>query len=419
MLNYKIKTLKNGIRFITAPLPSTEATTIQIMVGTGARFDPLDKSGISHFLEHMFFKGSAKYPGFDKVTTVFDSIGAGYNASTSYEGIRFYIQTCSTDFKKGYDVLKDIFKNPLFDEEYMELERGVILEEIKMYKDMPQAWVGILNQEQSFPNHPLGADLGGDDKTVRNITREDLVNNWKAHYSPEQMIISLVGDLSDKSLIKMIEHDFEDIPKIPAKEFAPFDNKSFLPSIKQEVRKIDQANFIVSYPAIKKPDERRYAINLMDVILGGSPSSRLYSEIREKRGLAYDVGSGTNAFFDTGTYYIYGGVKADQMEEVYKLINIEVEKLKKDGVTDDELERAKGNLRGTITRTLESSYSIADYLCSSLYWYKEIIEPSEVLDRYEAITKEEIKTLANEIFDPKKAIVSVVGPKEYNLLQAS
>jgi len=370
---------------------------------------------MSHFLEHMFFKGSEKYPGFDKVTTVFDSIGAGYNASTSYEAIRFYIQTCSSDFKKGYDVLKDIFKNPLFNEDYMELERGVILEEIKMYKDMPQAWVGILNQQQSFPNHPLGADLGGDDQTVRNITRDDLMDNWKAHYSPEQMIIALVGDLSDESIIEMVERDFENIPKIENKQFAPFDKNKFAPSIKQEVRKVDQANFVVSFPAIKKADPRRFALNILDIILGASPSSRLYTQIRERRGLAYDVGSGLNAYFDTGTYYIYGGVMADKQEEVYSLILEELEKLKKDGVTDDELERAKGNLRGTITRTLESSYAIADYLCSSLYWYKEILEPAEILNRYEAVAKEDIQALASEIFDPQKAIVSVVGPKEYDL----
>ena len=415
MINYQIKILKNGIRLITAPVASTEATTIQILVGTGARFDPLEKSGMSHFLEHMFFKGSKNYPGFTDIMGVFDSIGAGFNASTSYEAIRFYIQTCSTDFRKGYDVLKDIFKNPLFNEEYMELERGVILEEIKMYRDMPQAWVGVLNQQQSFPNHPLGADLGGDEKTVANISREDLMNNWKAHYSPEQMIIALVGDLSDKSLVEMIEKDFEDIPQIASKEFTPFDQKFFAPSTQQEVRVVDQANFAISFPAIKKPDERRFALNVMDIILGASPSSRLYTEIREKRGLAYDVGSGSNTYFDTGTYYIYGGVKADQMEEVYKLIQVELEKLKTEGVTDDELERAKGNLRGNITRTLESSYSIADYLCSSLYWHKKILEPSEIIDNYDAVTKDDIKKLANEIFDLDKAIVTVIGPKEYKI----
>jgi len=419
MINFNLKTLKNGIRLITAPIGSSEATTIEILVGTGSRFDPLAKSGLSHFLEHMFFKGSQKYPSFAKVTQELDSIGAGYNASTSYEAIRFYVQTCSVDFKKGYDILKDIFTRPLFDEKYLELERGVILEEIKMYKDMPQAQVGILNQQQTFPGHPLGADLGGNEKTVSSITREDLMNNWKQHYSPETMIIVLCGNLKDRKTIEMVEKDFETIPKIPPKKFEPFDSKNFVPSVKQEVRSIDQANFAISFPAINKRDKRRFVQTIMDIILGGSPSSRLYSEIREKRGLAYDVGSGVNSYFDTGSYYIYGGVKADKMEEVYRLVIEEVEKIKNEGVTEEELKRAKGNFRGTATRSLESSSSIADYLSSSLYWQGEIMPIDEYIGAHEAVTNEEIKELAGEIFDEKKAVVTVVGPKEYNLPKAN
>lgn len=414
MLNFEIKNLSNGIRFITCPVASTDATTLQIMVGTGARFDPLTKSGLSHFLEHMFLTGSKNYPAFADITKAFDSIGAGYNASTSYEAIRFYIQTSAKDFKKGYDVLHDCFQNPLFKEEFLERERAVILEELKMYHDMPQAWVGVLNQQQTFPGHPLGADLGGTQKTVSSITREDLVNNWQEHYSPESMIITLVGKF-DESTTAMIEEDFAKIPPKPAKEFTPFALGGFKPSLKQEVRKIDQANFVVSFPAIKKPDERRYALNLMDIIFGATPSSRLYGEIREKRGLAYDVGSGVNSYFDTGSYYIYGGVKADKMEEVYRLAIEQADLLKEQGVTDEELTRAKGNLRGTLTRQLESGFAIADYLCSSLYWYKEILPPQEVLSKFEAVSKEEIQALAKEIFDPKKAIVTVIGPQEYNL----
>ncbi len=414
MINFSLKTLKNGIRLITCPMDSTEATTIQIMVGTGARFDSLDKSGISHFLEHMFFNGSKNYPTFSEVTHEFDSIGAGYNASTSYEAIRFYLQTCSVDFKRGYNVLKDCFQNPLFKEEFLEKEKGIILEEIKMYKDMPQAWTGILNQQQVFSGHPLGADLGGDETTVRSITRDDLVSNWNEHYSPEQMIIALCGRFDQKT-VEMIEKDFENIPPKTAKKFLPFDPDHFEPSTKQEVRPIDQANFIISFPAFKKPDDRRFALNVMDIILGASPSSRLYTEIREKRGLAYDVGSGINSYFDTGSYYIYGGVKADQVEEVYKIILEEIKKITEEGVSTEELERAKGNLRGTITRSLESSFSIADYLCSSLYWHKKILPPDEILNRYNAVTAEQVQEVAKEIFDPKKAIITVVGPKEYNI----
>jgi predicted Zn-dependent peptidase len=415
MINFQIKTLKNGIRLITAPLESTEATTIQILVGSGGRFDPLAKSGISHFLEHMFFKGSKKYPSFAEVTKAFDGIGAGYNASTSYEAIRFHVQACSKDFRKGYEVLQDIFTNPVFNEDYIELERGVILEEIKMYKDMPQAWVGILNQAQTFPDHPLGADLGGDEETVSKITKEDLISNWKEHYSPETMIIALSGNLKDQSIIKQVEEDFETIPHIPIKKFEEFDQNKFKPSLKQEVRTIDQANFVISYPSIGKRDERRYAQTIMDIILGASPSSRLYSEIREKRGLAYDVGSGANSYFDTGAYYIYGGVKQDKMEEVYKLILDEIDKIKTKGVTEEELNLAKGNFRGTITRSLEGSYQIANYLTGSLYWQGEIIDLEDLIKRHEKVTNQEIIDLARETFQEGKEIVSIVAPKEYKL----
>ena len=402
------------MRVVTAPMNSTEATAIQILVGIGTRFETKDKNGISHFLEHMFFKGSKKYPSFFEITSLFESLGAAYNASTGYEATKFYIQTSSKDFKKGYDVLVDLFKNPLFPKGELEVERGVILEELKMYLDIPQTLCSIMNQAQTFPSHPLGYDIGGDITSVNNINRQDIIDYFAEHYSPENIIISLAGKNAENYL-EQIKSDFEKLKKSPIKPYKPFKTDQFKPSAEQKTKDVDQANFFLSFPAISKLDRRRFAINVLNFILGGGASSRLFVELREKRGLGYDIGSGTNSYFDVGSFYIYGGVKKDNLEETLDLAKKEALKFTQEGPTDEELFRAKGNVRGTIVRQMESSASIADYLTSSLYWHKKILTIDEVIKNYELVTKDEIRSLAQEIFDPKRAIISIVGPKNYEL----
>lgn len=415
MINFKIHTLKNGIRVVTAPMSSTEATAIQIQVGIGTRFETKEKNGISHFLEHVFFKGSKKYPSFFEITSLLDSLGAGYNASTSYEATKFYIHSSSKDFKKGYDVLVDLFKNPLFPEKELARERGVIVEELKMYLDMPQARASMMNQTQTFPSHPLGFDIGGTISSVQKINRQDILNYFSEHYSPENIIISVAGNPKGSDWLEMIKRDFENLPTSPIKPYEPFRENQFKPSVDQKVKDVDQANFFLSFPAIKKPDQRRFAFNLMDVIFGSGASSRLNIELREKRGLGYDIGSGINAFLDCGSFYIYGGVKKQNLEKTIDLATKEALKFASEGPSDEELKRAKGNIRGSIARSMESSPSIADYLSSSLYWHEEILPINEIISRYEAVTKEEIQKLAGEIFVKEKAIISVVGPREYKL----
>lgn len=415
MINFKTHTLENGIRVVTAPMSSTEATAIQIQVGIGTRFETKEKNGISHFLEHVFFKGSKKYQSFFEITSLLDSLGAGYNASTSYEATKFYIQTSSKDFKKGYDVLVDLFKNPLFPEKELARERGVIVEELKMYLDMPQARAAMMNQAQTFPSHPLGFDIGGTISSVQKINRQDIVNYFKEHYSPENIIISVAGNPKGSDWLEMIKRDFENLPTSPIKPYEPFGENQFQPSVDQKVKDVDQANFFLSFPAIKKPDQRRFAFNLMDVIFGSGASSRLNIELREKRGLGYDIGSGINAFLDCGSFYIYGGVKKENLQKTIDLAQKEALKFAEEGPTDEELKRAKGNIRGQITRQMESSSAIADYLTSSLYTYGEILTIHEMLERYEQVTREDVRKLAKEIFDLKKAVISIVGPKEYKL----
>ncbi len=415
MINFQTYTLENGVRVILAPSQTTEATAIQILVGIGARFETKDKSGISHFLEHMFFKGSTKYPSFFEITSLLESLGAGWNASTGYEATKFYIHTSSKDFQKGYDVLVDLFKNPLFPEQEIDRERSVIMEEIKMYLDIPQARAAIMNQAQTFPDHPLGFDIGGTLESVRNIQRQDIVDYFSEHYSPENIIISVAGNPKDNNWLEMIKRDFGGLKKAPIKPYEPFDKKKFSPSAKQQVKDVDQANFFIAFPAIAKPDKRRYVLNLMDIIFGSGASSRLYIELREKRGLGYDIGSGINAYLDSGSFYVYGGVKKQNLEKTLDLVIQEAKKFVKEGPTDDELIRAKGNIRGTITRQMENSPAIADYLAGSLYYQGKILKIEETVALYEAVTKEEIQALAKDIFDPQKAIISVVGPRKYNL----
>lgn len=408
MLKYDLKTLRNGLRLVSAPLDSTEAITILILVGTGGRFETKEQSGISHFLEHLFFKGSKKYPSTFEITSVLESIGADYNAFTGEEETGFYVQSNASDFPKAFDVISDMFLNPVFDPKELEKERGVILQEASMYRDTPQAHVQNLNQQQLFWDQPLGMDLIGTTKNIKSIKIGQIKKYRETQYSGKNTIVVICGKNADK-YEEMVEKRFSAVKSGQKDTFKPYTSTIKPKDYRLEKRKVDQTHFVLSFLSCAKSDPKKFPLAILNTLLGGGMSSRLSIEIREKRGLAYYIYSNISQYFDIGSFVISGGVKPDKLDESLDIISREIEDLKKNGPNGDELERAKGNLRGQLALSLEQSFKIASYVADNLYYYNEVKDLHETIEKINRVTAEEVKSLAQEIFDPNRKALSVIG----------
>ncbi|MCX6810102.1 MAG: pitrilysin family protein [Candidatus Berkelbacteria bacterium] len=415
MINFNLKTLPNGLRLVTAPNQNTEAVTIFIQVGVGGRFENNQQKGISHFLEHLFFKGSKNRPTTFEIVKELDSIGANYNAFTGEEATGFFVQSEARDFEKSFAVISDMYLNPLFDEKELEREKGVILQESNMYRDMPQAFVQILNQRQMFGDHPLGYDLVGDQEHIKKIQRPDIVSYREKYYLPENTIITICGNSKGANWQETVEKHFSEINGLKQTKPLGFRDNKVKDKLVQEIRKVDQTHLVLSYLGISKTDKRRYALGVLNTILGGGMSSRLFMEIREKRALAYYVKSSTADFLDTGLFSIYAGVKPEALQETIKIIFDQIEDIKKNGPNEEELERAKGNLRGSLAISLEDSLEIAGFLADELFYQNKVRSVGEIVEAVGKVSGEEVCNLANEIFAKDRMGLAVIGPRKYEI----
>lgn len=414
MINYQIETSPNGLRVISAPNDQTEAVTILILVGVGGRFESDSQKGISHFLEHLFFKGSKNRPSTFEIVKELDAIGANYNAFTGEEYTGFYVQASKNDFDRAFDVISDMFMNPLFDEKEIEREKGVILQEANMYHDMPQMYVQVLNQKQIFPNHPLGFDLVGDPDHVKAISRNDIAAYHDRNYSAPNTILAICGNIGKlgsqgKIVEKFSNQGRGDIVKPLAYQDSPIENRLI-----EEVRKVDQTHLALSFLSLPKADDQKYTLTLLNSLLGGGMSSRLFMQIREKRGLAYYIRSTNSSFADTGIFSILAGVKPDSLPETIKIINDEIADLSQNGPTDDELERAMGNIRGSLAISLEDSLEIASFASEDMLYFGQIRSVGEIIQQIDKVQKEDVRKLCQKILIKERMGLSIIGPKSYN-----
>ena len=408
MINFETKTLKNGIRLVTAPLTQSEAVTILIVVATGGRYESKQKAGISHFLEHVFFKGSKKFPSAIALAKKLDGLGANYNAFTSEEYTGFYIQSAAKDFKASLDVLSDMFLNPLFPEKEIEREKSVIIEEANMRRDVPQLHVQVMSQEQMFADSALGRDLIGTAETVKSISRADIADYFKKGYLPSSTAVIVAGNPKGDNWREEIEKVFSQIPAGEPPGFDGFSADKIKEKVVEDIRKVDQTHLILSALTFPKTDERRYGLALLATILGGGMSSRLFSEIREKKGWAYYIKADSSAFRDTGCLSFAVGAKTDKLEDVLKIIFDQINQMKNSGPDEEELSRAKANLRGHLALSLEGSFEVASFLAEELLYEKKIRQPEEIIKNLDKVTREEIRGLAKEIFAPEKIGLALI-----------
>lgn len=413
MIKYQIKKLENGLTYVEAPTESTEAVTIFILVGSGVRNETAQNNGISHYLEHLFFKGTKKRPTPLDIAKELDSLGANYNAFTGEEFTGFYIQCDARDFEKSFDILSDMFLNPTFLKDEMEREKDVICEEIKMHRDVPQTHVQRLSQKQVFGDTPLGRDLAGTSENVKSFTRDEVIKFHQESYDPAKTYVVVCGNPKEFNWQKAVEDRFSSLKKIENKHFEPFKNSKIAQKYIGEVRKVDQAHLAFACLGLSKTDPRRNALAILTTLLGSGMSSRLFSEIREKRGWAYYVEAAIWALHDTGMFEVVAGVQTDKVADSIKVILDQLENIKTNGPTDEELELAKGNLRGRLTIGLEDSTEIAEFLAEDLIYFNRVRSIDEIIEGWNKVTKQDIMLLAEELFQKDKIGVAVIGPKDY------
>ncbi|MFH1387312.1 MAG: pitrilysin family protein [bacterium] len=406
--NAKKFVLPNGLRVVTEEIPSLRSVAMGIMVGTGSGNEEIKEAGISHYIEHMMFKGTKKRSAFE-IAHALDSVGGKMNAYTSKEATMYYAVVLDQHIDIQIDVLCDMVLNSLYDPKEMEIEKGVILEEIKMYEDTPDELIHDYFAEKILHGHPLGRPTIGLAETVKAIKRDDILAYLKKRYSPKNMLISIAGAIPANLKDQLLPYfaDFNG-PEVNLNH-VPAQIKGTL-SLKH--KKTEQTHLCLGAKGPSQLDEERYTFTILDNILGGSMSSRLFQEVREKRGLVYSIYAASSPFRDFGISYIYAGTSKENLEQVINLILEQFRLVKKEGLTQEEITKAKENIKGSMVLGLESSSSRMSWLAKSEFYYGRSITIDEVFEKIEKVTNDDIIRLANQYIKDEYLTLAVIGDLE-------
>ena len=410
MIEFQKNTLSNGVRVITAPLHETKAMTIQLLVGTGSRFERPEESGISHFLEHILFKGTEKYPSPLLLAETLDGIGAEFNAYTSEEYTGFYVNAEAKQFPLALDVLHEMLYHPTFKLEDVEREKGVILEERNMYLDTPQRHVWDVLKELLYGDSPLGRNIVGLPETIKAMTKETFTNYQSECYTPDNLIISVAGNPAGYDWLAEISKLMEGKQGSKVRNFESASDAQSIPRVRVDNRKTDQTHLVLAFRTFKQADERRFPLAVLSTILGGTMSSRLFNEVREKRGLAYYVRSTPDAYHDAGMFGISAGVNNAQAKEAVALILSELKRIKDEPVTEAELARAKENFRGRMALQLEESSALGGFLADQELYLGTQTQPEELVEKVSAVTAAQVQAIAKEFFVREHLNLALIGP---------
>ena len=390
----EISTLPNGIRVITSSRPEIETVSLGIWVNTGAAFEKPQLNGISHFLEHMVFKGTKNRNAFE-ISDQFEDVGGQSNAYTAREFTAFYAKMLKADTELAIDILADLITNPTFPVDELVKEREVVVQEIKQGIDTPDDIIFDFVQEQAFPNQALGRTILGPAEKVRSFGQDELQGYLKSNYSGENMVVCAVGNIEHNKFVKMVK---ERLGVFQAK--APFEKEKqmYIGGFKSEKRDIEQAHAVLAFSGVKYECETYYPCLIFSTIFGGGMSSRLFREIREKRGLVYSVYSFSNSHTQSGLFGIYAGTTNKELQELMPVIGTEIKKICNDLVSPQELCRAKAQLKASMLMALESSSTTAEILARQMLLYNRIIPIEEMVERIEKVTAEDVRDMAQQIF---------------------
>lgn len=407
---YKKSKLANGVTVITVPLKATKTVTVLVLVKTGSKNETTKIMGISHFLEHMFFKGTKKRPTALDLSKELDSVGGVYNAFTGKEYTGFWTKVDAGHTDLALDVISDMLLGSTFLQAEIDKERGTIIEEMNMYLDNPIMYVPTLFENLLYKDQPLGNDEIGTRETIASVMRKDFINYYRKYYNGESVVVAVAGNFNEKSIKKNISKYFKALNRgRSGKQATGYDDQKY-PGILINNRKTDQTHICLGVRGYNVDHKDRYAIGLLSIILGGNMSSRLFISVRERYGLAYYISTSAESYRDVGYLVTQAGVSNEKCKMAIEIILKEYKKLREEAVGDAELKKAKDYLKGRSVIALESSDSMASFIAMQELYSGKILTPEEKFAKIDAVTAGDIKRVANDIFVENKLNFAAIGP---------
>ena len=407
------KTLSNNVRAIVAPISGTKTVTVLVLFGVGSRYEQKAINGISHFIEHMMFKGTKKRPTALSISKELDGVGAEYNAYTTKENTGYWIKVNYEHLHLALDMVSDMLYNSLFSADEIEREKKVICEELRMYRDNPIMYVDTLLEQVMFEPSPLGWDIGGDDQTILGMKRVDMIEFRDTHYHGKNLVVGIAGNCEEKIGIEMIERYFggswERAGERNVCQRCP-KHKQSAPKLLVHFKETEQVQFDMGFHAYAHGDDKSYAAALLSIILGGPMSSRLFISVRERRGLCYSIRASHQSFLDTGIFSIQAGLDGSRLEEAIKVILNELSKIAAKGVTTAELKRAKEYVKGKMAIQLEDSESVASWYVGQELLKKKVLTPEQKLEKIFEVTKDDVNAIAKDLFKTANINLALIGP---------
>jgi predicted Zn-dependent peptidase len=401
----QLTTTPEGLRIVTEPLAGVRSVALGVWIGVGSRFEKAPEAGISHFIEHMLFKGTPRLSA-EQIAQTFDGLGGEVNAATSKDYTVFYTRVLDEHIDTAFPVLTDMLTSPAWTD--LEQEREVVLEEIAMYDDDPQDQVHDLIGEAVFPGQGLGRPVIGTEEVISGVERDDVSVYHRDHYVAGNMVVAAAGNIDHEALVERCRQHLSGLP--PGVHTASFEPAApGAPRLVVKEKPTEQCHIVLGGPSFDRNDPRRHAQSVLDTLLGGSMSSRLFQEVREKRGLAYSVGSYAVGYADSGQVGVYLGTREDSLSTSCEVIATELRRLIEEPVTAEELRRTKEHLKGRLVLGLESPVTRMNRVGRSLLGMQEILTLDEVIARIEAVTAEDIQALADEFWRPERMSAAAIG----------
>ena len=407
---YQQTTLDNGLRVVSCEMPHTRSVSISAYVGVGSRFESDDEAGLSHFVEHMVFKGTERRPDPLDISAQIESTGGAFNAGTEQELTVYWCKVAHPHFADSMDLMVDMLRNSLVRPEDVEKERNVIHEELAMINDYPSARVDTLIDEMLWPGHPLGRDVGGTRESVDGIGRDMLLKHMETYYTPSNIVFSVAGNAPHSEVVETVAALTRDwTGDAAAQDPAPATHRQIESQLRMEYRRTEQLHLSIALPGLALDDPDIYALDLLSVILGEGMSSRLFIELREKRGFAYDVHSGVSRFRDTGAFIISAGVDPASAYDAVPAILEQVADIRQ-SITEDELGRAKRLVAGRMMLRMEDTRAVSAWMGSQLLIRRHIMGVDDVVARIDAVTRDDLSRVASEQLVSDRLNLAVVGP---------
>jgi predicted Zn-dependent peptidase len=407
---YQRTTLENGLRIVSEAMPGTRSVAVSLYVGAGSRYERPDEAGISHLLEHLVFKGTPKRPSAQEISELIEGVGGIMNAGTDRELTVYYAKVARPHFDRAADVLTDMVRNPLIAAVELEKERKVVIEELNSIGDSPAQLVDVLLDETMWPDQPLGRDVAGSEESVTALTREGTLDYLKRQYVPNNIVIAVAGAIEHDEVVAAVGDALGDWKRGKPAKWFPAINGQREPRTAVKYKATEQAHIEIAVHAMSSHDPDRFALDLISVILGEGMSSRLFLELREKRALCYDVHSYASHYLDTGSFAVYAGVDPKKAIESSQALLEELAKIRDDGVTDEELYKAKELSKGRLLLRMEDTRSVSGWLGGQEMLQGHIKTPDEVVALVEAVTPDDMRRVAKKILHPKTMTMAVVGP---------